>query len=464
MCGPQAPQAPKTLPIDVEGQQERRRSSKATLEQDNSPRIVALQALFGFTHQEMCQVRGLPTIASWCRYLEGCFQPLLTEQYESVWLAFGLPRPKSPSHCWPLFEAVCRAVVEVDEEGYSIQDVWRLAKISIGSDSEAVAEEDGLITPAAHDECMIVVFAIICWGSMILQPQVTRRQSANPCLSVHQLSARHQGLKMDFVRRPIPVIFRNFRKTLTSRQLQRTSVTGEPCILFVSTINYHSLRTIGKVRLKWVDNLSSHLNFDSRTRTLSVFQFPSFCALSTIPSDRGILFEELVRTLFSTGDEIVRELESSRQLGSEVLMSYRLLFGQTRAARKLGKTELQTIKDSYDYDQLLDCLCTNPRKEVVKKLPDSFWPASCRGLDNTLQEDDSYSSQDDFPMLGSRLAAIQEFNLRQQPSRLRDLWRDRRNPLQWYTFWAVLVVGGLSIILAILQLTAAILAVVPLRG
>jgi len=163
-----------------------------------------------------------------------------------------------------------------------------------------------------------------------------------------------------------------------------------------------------------------------------------------------------LRALSPTEDESTKELECSLQLSQEVLMSYRLLFGQSRAARGLGKNLLQKIEAKHDYDQLLACLCTKPRREVVKKLPGSFWPVSCRGFDMLLQEVDSYGSRDDFPMLGSRLAVIQEFNLRQQPSRLRDLWRDRRNPLQWYTFWAVLVIGGLSIIVAILQLVVAI--------
>lgn len=131
-------------------------------------------------------------------------------------------------------------------------------------------------------------------------------------------------------------------------------------------------------------------------------------------------------------------------------MSYRLLFGQCCAARRLGKTMLQQMEAKHGYDQLLVCLCTKPRREVAKKLSGSFWPLSCRDFDDVLQEVDSYSSRDDFPMLGSRLTVIQEFNLRQQPSKLRDLWRDRRNPLQWYTFWAVLVVGGLSIFLSVL--------------
>jgi len=67
-----------------------------------------------------------------------------------------------------------------------------------------------------------------------------------------------------------------------------------------------------------------------------------------------------------------------------------------------------------------------------------------------------YSAARDFPIFGSRLLALQKHNQRQQPSRVRDLWRDRRNPLQWYTFWAVIVVGGLTVILAILQLAVSV--------
>lgn len=50
---------------------------------------------------------------------------------------------------------------------------------------------------------------------------------------------------------------------------------------------------------------------------------------------------------------------------------------------------------------------------------------------------------------------LQRFIMTQQPSRVRDMWHDRRNPLQWYTFWAVLWVGGASILLGVLQLLVA---------
>lgn len=143
-------------------------------------------------------------------------------------------------------------------------------------------------------------------------------------------------------------------------------------------------------------------------------------------------------------------------------MSYRLLFGQAHASRRRIEASLRKLKaeSPRHYDPFLDMVCTEPGDLLVQSKLGSYpslWPTSCRTFEGELlQENSTYSSEDDFPMLGQRLVGLQEFNLRQQPSQLRDLWRDRRNPLQWYTFWAVLVVGGLSLLIGILQLAVAI--------
>jgi hypothetical protein len=75
-----------------------------------------------------------------------------------------------------------------------------------------------------------------------------------------------------------------------------------------------------------------------------------------------------------------------------------------------------------------------------------------------IQQSDVYSARDYFPRLEPRLIKLQQFNTRQRPSKLTDLWHDRRNPLQWYTSWAVLLVGGVANILAALQLLVSIAA------
>jgi hypothetical protein len=162
--------------------------------------------------------------------------------------------------------------------------------------------------------------------------------------------------------------------------------------------------------------------------------------------------------LYSTEDASENEEQNNAQSYQEILMSYRLLFGQSPSARKLVKASLRVLeeKDPDEYDPLLDLLCAQPCNNKIRGLPLSLWPISCRSYEDTLQEENAYSLQDNFPMFGQRLAKLQDFNLRQQPSKLRDLWRDRRNPLQWYTFWAVLIFGSFSLLLAILQLIVAV--------
>jgi hypothetical protein len=177
-----------------------------------------------------------------------------------------------------------------------------------------------------------------------------------------------------------------------------------------------------------------------------------------------LIFARLARALYGADPDATQECENKAQIHQEVLMSYRLLFGQTKASRRVARaaiTELKNAEPEKSYDQLLDILlCSRASHNMLRRLPLSLWPISCHSFKGCLQEENIYSSQDDFPMFGQRLAKLQEFNLRQQPSKLRDLWRDRRNPLQWYTFWAVLLIGGLTILLAILQLVVGVIQVV----
>jgi hypothetical protein len=139
----------------------------------------------------------------------------------------------------------------------------------------------------------------------------------------------------------------------------------------------------------------------------------------------------------------------------EVLLSYRLLFAQSTQSRKLMKQHLSRLASR---DPFLVTLCCTRLSSLNSnsKVPKEIFPYSTLNEDGTLQESGTYSVSEDFPSFGSRLLALQRYNLRQQPSRVMDLWRDRRNPLQWYTFWAVLWVGGISIILSTLQLFVSI--------
>ena len=94
------------------------------------------------------------------------------------------------------------------------------------------------------------------------------------------------------------------------------------------------------------------------------------------------------------------------------------------------------------------------------------------------QAKQQYSVAKEFPFYGHRLVALQQFIVEQNPSDLYALWHDRRDVrkhmlsslpqcydsltrlVRHYTFWAVIGVGGTSMILSFLQIIVGILQIV----
>lgn len=56
-----------------------------------------------------------------------------------------------------------------------------------------------------------------------------------------------------------------------------------------------------------------------------------------------------------------------------------------------------------------------------------------------------------MPYFADRLQDLQQYILCQNPSRAKMLWKDRRDALRWYTFWAVIAIGGVTIVLGVVQ-------------
>ena len=96
----------------------------------------------------------------------------------------------------------------------------------------------------------------------------------------------------------------------------------------------------------------------------------------------------------------------------EVQMSYRLLFGDNpRAHRYYRGIAHGTVSAVGLFDPYLDELC---------KSSSSF-----------IHSTNSYSTKEDFPILGPRLLELQRHILQQNSGSIMMLWRDRRDMLRW---------------------------------
>lgn len=131
----------------------------------------------------------------------------------------------------------------------------------------------------------------------------------------------------------------------------------------------------------------------------------------------------------------------TRSFFLEVLCSYRLIFGQhSKSYKSFEKINPSHTSEFYDPDPLLRQLCGKS----------CFNNAFYADIDGPRIKT-MYSARGDFPNLGKRLLELQDYMNAQNAQNLIALWYDRRDILRFYTFWAVVVIGGVSVFLNFIQ-------------
>ncbi|KAB5583447.1 hypothetical protein GE09DRAFT_1078943 [Coniochaeta sp. 2T2.1] len=234
-------------------------------------------------------------------------------------------------------------------------------------------------------------------------------------------------------------------------QFSKTVGTVEQ--VYASSLSAYSLRNIGKISFEWTDTLSNHLTFLPLSRTLLLFRYPSFCTMSLWPEGHSI-FDIILQEYYTGPDP---NWSRSTSLNQEIMLSYRLLFGQDSRSRPIFKE----MKESHGLtDPLLSVLCIKGAGKRIYSLPSYYWPVACRHRmekEGRLREQSSYSLNTDFPLLADRLEILQTYMNNQKSYRKRDMYRDRRNAGEWLASWPVLILALLAIFLSFLQLVVATL-------
>ena len=293
----------------------------------------------------------------------------------------------------------------------------------------------------------LLIFAALGWGSMLYQA------AFNVCslqeLAIHQGSDQPQsGLVFDTYRvpadlsdRPLSVLLKAFGNLLPARSPDITQVASENSKvasswlpLYPTETNAYLLHTLLRVRIRWVDALALHLDYDKSSRTLSLFSYPSFCLEKLLSG--GVVYSFASIERYSADPRA--DKEDISQFLQEVLLSYRLLFGQSAKSRRLFR---HTFKPPGGHDNQVDCLL--PLICTRKQLADT--PTSIP-MDRPI-----YFAARDFPVLYERIEIIFKELKDARPKSIHDLIRDRRDTLQYWTFWLVAIIGGISILLSLIQ-------------
>ena len=291
----------------------------------------------------------------------------------------------------------------------------------------------------------LLIFAVLGWQSMLYLP------SFDICpldeLAIHQdndqpdsgLVFHTYKMSSDLADRPMSILLKGYGNILPSRSEELTKVACESnastsswfCI-DPAEVNAHLLYTLLRVNFHWVDTMALHLDYDTSTRTLSLFRYPSLCA--AMLQSEGTLYC-FASTELGSSDPRANHEEITNIL-NETLLSYRLLFGQSKPSRLLFRRMLRWSSIlSNNADPFLNALCS-----------EDFFTHPLVPRDRFV-----YFVPRDFPVLGARVKRLGDELKGARPKNWKDLLRDRRDTTQYWTFWLVAIIGGVSVVLSLVQ-------------
>lgn len=290
-----------------------------------------------------------------------------------------------------------------------------------------------------------LVFAILGWQSMLYSP------SFNTCplseLAIQQAVDQPDSrlvfdtfkVSTDLADRPLAILMKAFGNLLPSRPQTLTKIASETSRVASLwypinplEVNAHFLHSLLRVRFRWVDSLALHLDYDRSTRTLSLFRYPSVCIHMLL--SQGAVYSFASAELHSSDPRA--DHDEITDILTESLLSYRLLFGQSKSSRRFFRQLLRSepiLTDNADI--FLNSICA--KKLFAHQLvPRDRW---------------TYFAPRDFPVLGERLETLAKEMKGARPKSWKDLLRDRRDTTQYWTFWLVAIFGVASILLSFTQ-------------
>lgn len=216
--------------------------------------------------------------------MEDKFGDLLSAEFDVIWRTLGRQRPTEALEGWNWCIAVLQGFQTLPADGnVSMENLYQ----------HMIKDKSAKLTSIEKDSTLLAIFAVLCWTSMLLEPDLTLDQSTESTGNNRRPSFRAKGIGRtdeptqvplsQTARRPVAKVFRGLRDTMEdSRYVGTATPATDLGAIHESIVNFFSLYTIGRVRVKWVTDLASHLAFDRQFRTLSVFCLPTFCVSSIL--------------------------------------------------------------------------------------------------------------------------------------------------------------------------------------
>jgi hypothetical protein len=145
---------------------------------------------------------------------------------------------------------------------------------------------------------------------------------------------------------------------------------------------------------------------------------------------------------------------SEYEINKELYLCWAMLFASKKGAKKRS-----AIHDQYaSLHPFLATLHSFLRNLHLGEISDYFFHQDCSGYDYVSQASNNEQPvlYSEFPLFQTRLRQLRHYMDGQKPRGFCQLWKDNRDSLNYYTFWGVIVFGGLSVMLALFSLAVSV--------
>ncbi|KAL8911212.1 MAG: hypothetical protein Q9172_007712 [Xanthocarpia lactea] len=290
------------------------------------------------------------------------------------------------------------------------------------------------------------MFAVIGICSMIYQPASFSQSTPASIFRLVQTDpSRYSTISTDVCRRPLFALLREF-EMMRDPHSQLGYPNGEGGTsgnhndaLTSSNLSFSALKESCRIEIEWTMSLDAHLIFNTDSKTLHLFRFPSYCAAAHLNGSDSFLASMMAKD----SSALNQGGPKAECLSREILLSYRLLFAQDRKSRRLFSRLRNDLRMQSWYDPFFEDLCTAKLETLETRY---------KGFRGKLDPEGSVFYASEFRFLGKRLLKLQQFGERHRPRKLMEFYRDKRDSEKYFTFWAVIWIGGASIVLSIMQL------------
>lgn len=226
-----------------------------------------------------------PGLQAYLRYLEGQFRTTASECFRPLCDIFGYAVPITPDDLLKFVTSIVKVFRDSHNEALSIDEVLE--------STLPVECRLSQLDHSAADLSRQAVFRVLSWLTMIFEA------SDHTAEGRFQISVplKGEGIReeqlMDNARRPISRLIRGFGQLLpTTDQVSAAIEKPSPDFIYSTHLNVYSLKLIDKIQIEWTNSIGCHLMFSPLSRTLTLYRFPSFCAMTCAMDTDGTALDK----------------------------------------------------------------------------------------------------------------------------------------------------------------------------